>query len=704
MGAVKHTRLGCLFTLVLIFSCVHSHAEKPLSSVADLRYGVALYEYYQEEYMDALAELLVAKERGGIQGHGDNPEIMEGGFAVGYGMERHASDIFLRLLEENRPQHVRDAAWFFLAKLRYIRDDWGGTQFALDNIRKNPSGKIRADINALKINLAIQLDNVELAEQLFKDLSVNAGWLPYIHHNLGSAWARQAEFPKALEHFEQVGGTRFIDEEHVALYDQSMTSAGYAHLLSGNYQESIKKFSKVRLNADTSNRALLGYGWANDRIGNHKEALKSWTHLSNSNLLDASNQEALVAVPFAYERLGAETLALKSFREAEQKLLAEIASLDQIIVDMKNDRLIEILRIKRSRGLDWLRYAEENDLAPQLSYLVQLFSRDEFQGSVQELRDLLAIQEDMALWREKLDFYMGMIDSREAERAKKAAYMENDPIFQSISEMVKKRAELAKKIEKTAIERDYFALSSGDEADLVFRALRVKKNIELLRETDPFVYEYEEAARRYHGILLWQASEEFSDRMWYAVKTLNALDKTIHDMRENHESVTQLLSKAQDLEPYKLKINQSREKIDYELIHIDDILEKNKVSIRKQIVDILNIQRGRLSHYLAQSRLATARILDRATRGEGRGDMFPDSKPATVPSPEVEEQEAIKKEEIEKEQPIAAKNKAEQVVEKNPIEDIENDLIQEVEADEENAVNTESTEKALDQKSGGADR
>lgn len=634
MGAVKHTRLGCLLTLILIFSCANSSAEKPLSSVADLRYGVALYEYYQEEYMDALAELLVAKERGGIEGHGANPEIMEGGFAVGYGMERHASDIFLRLLEENRPQHVRDAAWFFLAKLRYVRDDWDGTETALNNVRKKPSGQIRPDVNALKINLAIQLDDLVSAEKMFKEFPINEGWRPYMHYNLGSAWARRAEFEKAIGHFEKVRGKRFNDEEHAALYDQAMTSAGYAYLLSGDYQESIENFSKVRLNSDTSNRALLGYGWANDKMGNHKEALKSWTHLSNSSLLDASNQEAVVAVPFAYERLGAETLALRSFKDAEQKLMAEIISLDQIIVDMKNDKLIEVLKIKRSQGLDWLRYAEENDLAPQLSYLVQLFSRDEFQGSVQELRDLLAIQEDMALWRDKLDFYMDMVDSREIKRAEKAAYMEEDPIFKSIGVMVKKRSDLAKKIERTAAKKDYFALSAGDEAELVSRAQNVKKNIELLRETDPFIDEYEESARRYYGMLLWQASEGFSDRMWYAVKTLNGLDKTIRDMRKSHESVTHLLSQAEDLEPYRQKITESKAKIDFELTHIDEILEKNKVSIRLQIVDILNIQRGRLNHYLAQSRLAMARILDRATKGENRGDKFPDSKSADVPGKE----------------------------------------------------------------------
>ncbi|WNO08968.1 hypothetical protein [Teredinibacter sp. KSP-S5-2] len=622
MGAVIPKWCRWSFVAAVLFSSTNLAAkDEPLTSVADLRYGVALYEYYQEEYMAALAELMVAKERGGINGHGDNPEIMEGGFAVGYGMERHASDIFLRLLEANRPQHVRDAAWFFLAKLRYIRNDFDGAKEALKNVRPFPSKKMRGDVFALKINLAIQQGKLKLAERYLEKRDPGVGWQPYMYYNLGAAWAREGNYTKAIYYFDEIGKSRFIDEEHVALFDQAMTAAGYAHLLLEEYPQAIEKFKKVRLNSDTSNRALLGYGWASDRLGNHNDALDAWTHLSNSNLLDASNQEAVVAVPFAYERLGAETLALRSFKEAEQKLLAEIDSLDKIIVDMQNDKLIDVLRIKRSHGLDWLRYAEENDLAPQLSYLVQLFSRDEFQSSVLELRDLLAIKEDMQLWKSKLNFYMAMVNSREFERAKRAEALAENDLFGEIGKLVKQRSELTRKIETTAAEKDYFALASGNEAELIERIKRVQRNIELLRETDPFIDEYDEAARRYYGILLWESSEKFSDRMWRVVKTLSSLDETIRDVRKKHKDVEAILAEAEDLEPYKVTIQQLQSKIDHALVQVDMVLEKNKASIRYQIVEILNIQRGRLTHYLAQSRLAMARILDRATRGEGRRDI-----------------------------------------------------------------------------------
>ena len=100
-------------------------AEKPKSEVADLRYGVALYNYYQQEYIPAITELMIADARDGIHGHSNNPELIAGGISLAFGMQKHAEELFSHLLEDNnRPQNVRDAAWFYLGKLQYARGDW----------------------------------------------------------------------------------------------------------------------------------------------------------------------------------------------------------------------------------------------------------------------------------------------------------------------------------------------------------------------------------------------------------------------------------------------------------------------------------------------------------------------------------------------------------------------------------------------------
>ena len=47
--------------------------------------------------------------------------------------------------------------------------------------------------------------------------------------------------------------------------------------------------------------------------------------------------------------------------------------------NLKGDTLLDALKIEGPDGIDWLSYAEKNQLSPQLSYLIALFSREEFQ-------------------------------------------------------------------------------------------------------------------------------------------------------------------------------------------------------------------------------------------------------------------------------------------------------------------------------------
>ena len=109
----------CLATSLFITTVAHvSAAEKPKSEVADLRYGVALYHYYQQEYIPAISELMVADARDGIHGHSNNPELIAGGISLAFGMQKHAETLFTHLLEDkSRPQNVQDAAWFYLCLL-----------------------------------------------------------------------------------------------------------------------------------------------------------------------------------------------------------------------------------------------------------------------------------------------------------------------------------------------------------------------------------------------------------------------------------------------------------------------------------------------------------------------------------------------------------------------------------------------------------
>ena len=83
--------------LWLMMTPVHADEAQP-ERAKDLRYGWALYEYHQGNAFEALTQLAVARERGGIKGHGDHPALVEGGLMLSWGMTREASRLFTQLL------------------------------------------------------------------------------------------------------------------------------------------------------------------------------------------------------------------------------------------------------------------------------------------------------------------------------------------------------------------------------------------------------------------------------------------------------------------------------------------------------------------------------------------------------------------------------------------------------------------------------
>lgn len=608
--------VGC-FSLFLMANVVASNSVT-LTSVADLRYGVALYHYYQGDYMSALSELLVADARDGINGHGDNPEIMEGGISLAYGLEEHASDIFERLLEQNRPVRVRDAAWFYLAKIRYKNRDYVRAQEALEYVSEKPPKKLKEDIIALRINLLIRASKLTEASMLLDSPGVSDYWKPYIYFNLGSAWAREQNFTQAIYFFNLLGDEYYSTNEHRALYDKAMTASGYANLFRERYPEAIDAFSKVRLTSSLSNRALLGYGWAAVKKGDYQLALKPWQHLATSSLIDENSQEALIAVPFAYEKLGADGLALNNYQEAVQRYTSEIDRLDTVMSNLNEDGLLSALEIKKSESFDWLSYAEKNELSPRLAYLAPLFSREEFQRGIQDLRDLLASKEMLSAWLGKLDFYSDMLNEREESRVDRIAFVNAPELKARMVFMKKQRAILAQSVEQAVAKKDYFSFADDNEKALLKRVERMASNIEVLRGNDPFIDEYETSYRRYHGLLLWQASEAFSDRLWERQKGLKQLGRRIENIEATLQRIDVILNTAPDIDPFRQRLQTSKIDITVQVEELETAISRRQIDLEQQLIDILQTQRNRLSHYLAQSRLSVARIYDKGNNGEER--------------------------------------------------------------------------------------
>lgn len=616
LGRLPRALLRCSLLLLALPVCAK---DKPLSSVADLRYGVALYNYYQNRNLEAMTELMVAQQKGGIQGHGDNPEIMAGGFSMAYGMERHASEIFERLLTANRPRRTRDSAWFYLAQMRYLRGDWSAADEALAKISDKPHAELAPQVAELRFNLAVQRGEMAAATDILQ-AQLKSPFAPYMQFNLGAAYSREGAFAKATPFFLQLQKLPEHTPEYLALYDKAMTGAGYAALLDKRYREAVQHFSQVRLESPVANRALLGYGWAAVELEDYALALKPWQQLARRSLIDEYTQEALVAIPYAYEKMGYKSQALQEFRNAEAGYLAELEQLRQVIGQVQGYAIREALNIDRSADINWLDQAQQQQLSPQLTYLISLFSREDFLGLVRELRDLLAIQNQFRQWQDKLDFYSVMLDEREANRAREMDALGRQQIHAKIADLETQRDNLAGEVARLRSQEDYLALVDEEDAARLVRILRAEANIGILQravwdqgmEVMPAeeLAQLTETLRRQKGLMIWRGMEMYDERLWRAEAELAHLNRELDGARTTLERVHRILEQGFDLQPYRQRIAAAREQLLVQSTDIDYAIEQSQNALRRQVLLVLEQQQARLQHYLAQSRLSIARLLD----------------------------------------------------------------------------------------------
>lgn len=623
MATVRLVRTASLAVLIAVAS-VSRAAEQPLTTVADLRYGVALYDYYQDKHLQALSELLVAEERGGIQGHGDNPEIMTGGFYLAYGMERTASDIFKRLLAENRPRETQDAAWFYLARLRYLRGDWDDCERALAHVSGSPPAYLAEAVAALRVNLAISQGQLAQAKVLMTAKALHqSDNLPFLHYNLGAAYSRTGDYQSGVQAFSELEYMQERSSEHLALYDKSMTAAGFAYLFNQDYQSALREFTKVRLHSPMSSRALLGYGWAAIELGEYREALMPWQELIKRPLIDENTQEALVAIPYTYEKMGHPAFALNSFRAAEAGFSEEIARMDAVMTGLQGHAIRDALNVDRSTDIHWLTYASQNNLSPELSYLVALFAQEAFQGLVQELRDLLAIQENIHSWQEKLTLYSDMLDQREVNRSQELDFLAQQRLDESIQRIQVQRDELAATVAQLEQQPDLLALVAVEDATKLERLNRAEHNLAVLQNANrrngtqvmppEDLANLAETVRLQRGLMTWQAAEMYDERLWRVGVELSELDRQLEELRASRTRVQAIVDQGFDLMPYRAQIYTAKEDLLNQTVDVEYAIEQTQDRLRSQVMIVLEGQRARLDRHLGQARLSIARLLDSAS-------------------------------------------------------------------------------------------
>lgn len=618
--------------------------EKPKTAVADLRYGVALFHYYQQDYVNAIAELMVADARNGIQGHSDNPELIAGGISLAFGMQNHAESVFSQILQdERRPQSVRDAAWFYLGKLYYTRGDWAAAEQSFNRVSADFKPALRAQLQALQINIRIRDKRyAELTPKIVEQSELR-GWNLYALYNLGAAHAREGNFTQAQLFFNALADIDIAKDPRTratqwALQDKSSTALGYSYLAEKKYAAAIREFTKVRLDGIYANQALLGYGWAAVAQEEYTTALQPWQLLRSRSLIYPAVQESLLALPFAYEKLNAQGEAVAAYELAEELLAREIQLIRDMRATLTEGELLTLVDAKpmaaeearkalqndeegqgltaviADDGQNWLKLDGTSIIKTRSAYMSELFAQTRFQTAVLELRDLLRLQRLLQNWQPKLIAYRELLSEKQALRGRQEQQLTQSAFALQAQQIQQRRDQFATRLQQIIAADDYLALADADTRALQERVTRAGQTIARMQAAGQQTDELAQRQKMFAGILLWRAAQHYPIALAEQQRELAQIDSALASVIKTQTHIDEITATSLDIQPVLARLQTLQQETATQLHATEQLIAQQTRVLREQVDQQLASHEKRLKNYLSQAHLAVARLYDAELR------------------------------------------------------------------------------------------
>ncbi|MES9834605.1 MAG: hypothetical protein ABW139_20425 [Candidatus Thiodiazotropha sp. DIVDIV] len=579
-------------------------------ALRDLHYGEALFHLYQKEYFPAIIRLLSARKQGLMKAYADEPELLLGGLYLAYGMPDTAENLFNRVLSNAAIPEIQNKAWLQLGKSRYRRGEGQAAIKALGQIGSDQITEAKDEKQHLEGLIALEQSNSDQALESLSGISSESDWSLYGRFNQALALLGNEQSAEALEILKTIGDghTDQDNEEAKSIRDRANLTRGYLLLETQQPQPAQASLQKVRLKGSASNQALLGLGWASLQMGDRVGTLSPWQMLAERNPNDPSVLEAKLAIPYVFALLEAEKQSLEAYQDAISTYDHALGSVEQIIQQIDQGGFPDSLIISKERE------AEDGSDSSLHTLLPFLLTGNQFQEGFQDYQDLLALENNLQEWQEKVKAYLTMLQNQQQaydqQLPKVEAFLKGDKLEVLATEQTK----LGKKYEIAASEEEPpFILASGEEKRLIARLQRIDDLIEKSGAPEQFQVQ-KEIAQLMKGILTWKTVTEHPVRLWNLKKQMNDLTQNIESAKTQQ---TELAAARQQAET---RFGNLSGRIDAVQADIPDLLKQvtalrkaEAERLQKMALAKLEQRKTLVNNYLIQARFGVASLLDIST-------------------------------------------------------------------------------------------
>jgi hypothetical protein len=605
-------------------------AAKPIS---DLHYGDVLFNFYAGNEFEALTRLNAYEQWGRMPNHKVDAALLAGGLYLSMGLHNEAGERFSRLLTPDIPVSVRNRAWFYLAKVWYLRGYMDRSESALARITGALAANLEAERQHLLVNVLMRQERYQEAAAALRAWSGPQDWMAFARFNLGVALARQDRLAEADPILTVVGTLETDSAELLALKDKANLALGYAWLQASDPKTARVALSRVRLQGPYATRALLGMGWAESALGDQRAALSPWLELHDRNLLDAAVQESYLAVPFAYGKLGANAQASQYYESAVKDFATEETLIDQAVVNIGEGHLLADLLSGDKQGQPgWYWQLKKLPDGPQSRYLYALLADNDFQEGLKNYRDLAIFDGTLEKWNENMDAYAAMIDTRERAYAQRVPQADALLASNRNNELLGERTRVDAALTNAETTGDVAALGDATERSQWARIKALEDSLATApagEETDTA----RDKLRLIKGTLYWKLDQGFKARDYQQRTELRQVDAALNEAQNRWARVQKARGSApQNTGEFAARVVALNERLSALRASLMVTEQRQDRFLTRLAQQELLAQKERLAAYEVQARFALADIYDRAVSANP-GDA--DGVAPAAPAPEA---------------------------------------------------------------------
>lgn len=630
---------GALLWLMLIAPAQADETQPERAK--DLRYGWALYEYHQGNALEALTQLAVAREQGGIDGHGEHPALVEGGLMLSWGMTREASRLFTQLLGEDGAgstlsPDVRNQAWFYLGKVFYLEGDQA---LASENLER-VDGEILAEADHdlfrewiyLRSRLATMSKRPDadselasLREQL-KDSDI---WSLYLRYNsavsaldAGDAATAAKELQTLITILDDSKDSVEPDAEREGLLGRTRLSLAGLYLRDNQFEPAFEILGAMPLDGVFADQALFDYAVAAAGQGRPERALDALESLSNRDLFMPWRQQVPFARAYVLEQMNRPQSALPAFRKAADHYEARIEELNGIRSRLSEDNLMAQLDFRRdSEGILTDSYGRLR-VQPVDFGMAEVLASETFQQALAELNELYRMQSFIAERQSRFEAFRTMLETREQQRQIGVSQTRLALDSQQAEQWQQLHHAFRKKIATALAEEDAGFFMTSNQKVLKDKLDQVAETLAGLPD-DATTASQRATYKRMRAYFDWWIADEYGVNRWATQKQLRELAREMEHFQTQRQQVETLMADGAGHAELARRISTSERELATLGEDISVALGHARRGLLDQVDRMLVARQEELKGYLLASRHAQARLADQlfsASQSAGVGD------------------------------------------------------------------------------------